>query len=276
MRIGMRISQRSACMHPFEKLKVPEGKIGVHWFGQSSFAIKNSDGILLQIDPFFPKNRPPEKYIHPVPPLDEETLPTDFVLLTHDHRDHTCIESILRIHAAFPEARFVGPVESVQNMKKNGVPHTLVTEIAPGDKVSLKTVSVHAFWSKPENGDPAHGILPPDVRHLGYVIDTGSVRVYISGDCINTIAEMDDLLQPIAALKPDIGILTTHPTEGEFPFFEGSVKMAVKLGLSAAIPAHYECFVKRTYDPKDWASRFPEDGPDPLVIPYNEYTLYPR
>ena len=98
---------------------------------------------------------------------------------------------------------------------------------------------------------------------------------YISGDCINTLADMDDLLQPIALLKPDIGLLTTHPTEGDFPFFEGSVKMAVKLGLKTVVPAHFECFVKRTYDPKAWAARFPHDGPTPLIIPYNSHIIYP-
>jgi L-ascorbate metabolism protein UlaG (beta-lactamase superfamily) len=262
-------------MHPFEKLNVPEGKIGIHWFGQNSFAIKNGDGMIIQIDPYFPKNRPGEKYIHTTSPLEEETLPTDFVLLTHDHGDHTCIESILRIHGAFPKARFIGPAESARRMKGNGVQETVVTEISPGDTVSLNDLSVHAFRSKPKDGDPAHGIDPPDVRHLGYVIDTGIVRVYVSGDCISTLADMDDLLDPIAALKPEIGFLTTHPTEGEFPFFEGSVRMAVKLGLKTVVPAHYECFVKRTYVPKDWAAQFTDAGPAPLIIPYNDHILYP-
>ncbi len=38
-------------MHPLEKLNVPEGKIGIHWFGQNSFAVKNSDGVLIQSGP---------------------------------------------------------------------------------------------------------------------------------------------------------------------------------------------------------------------------------
>jgi hypothetical protein len=76
-------------------------------------------------------------------------------------------------------------------------------------------------------------------------------------------------MRAITNLKPDIGFLTTHSFEGEFTFFNGSVKMAEKLGLKAAIPAHYECFVKRTYAPKEWANLFPADGPKPAIIPYN-------
>jgi len=61
--------------------------------------------------------------------------------------------------------------------------------------------------------------------------------VYVTGDPVHTFAEHAEMLDPIRELKPDIGLLTTHPDEGEFPFFDGSVKMAVKLGLKAAIPS---------------------------------------
>jgi hypothetical protein len=61
------------------------------------------------------------------------------------------------------------------------------------------------------------------------------------------------LLAAIRAHNPDIGLLTTHPTEGEFPFFAGSVELAIKLNLQAAIPA---------------------DGSKPLIIPYNETIVY--
>ena len=62
-------------MHPFSNLMVPDGKIGIHWFGQSSFAIKKSDGILIQVDPYFPRNRPVEKYIHSEPPWTKPRCP---------------------------------------------------------------------------------------------------------------------------------------------------------------------------------------------------------
>ena len=76
-------------MHPLVNLKVPEGSIAVHWFEQSSFALKDSTDTIIQIDPYFPRNRPSDRFIHTDPPLDESELPTDFVLLTHAHGDHT-------------------------------------------------------------------------------------------------------------------------------------------------------------------------------------------
>lgn len=261
-------------MHPFATATVPENAVGIAWFGQSSFALRDSAGITIQLDPYFPRERPPERFIDSEPPLDETTLPTDYVLLTHNHRDHTWPESLLRIHGAFPACRFVGPEESIANLREHGVPAELMTAVTAGDTVELDSMWAHVVWAKPPEGAPEDGIPAPDVDHLGYVVEAGGVRVYVSGDPINTFADHDELIKPIAALKPDIGFLTTHPNEGEFPYFEGSVRTAVKLGLKAAVPAHYACFVKRDYDPAEWAARFPDEGPEPLIIPYKGSVVY--
>ncbi len=263
-------------MHPFEAFEIPEGKVGIHWFGQSSFAFQDAEGTVVQVDPYFPRDRPLDRFIHAGPPVDEATLRTDFVILTHDHGDHTCMESLLRIHTAFPEAQYVGPPESVKRMREGGIPEALLTEVTAGDTAPLATMIAHAVWAKPPEGDPENGIKPPDVQHLGYVLEAGSIRIYISGDPIHTFAQHEELLGPIAAFQPRIGLLTTHPDEGEFPFFEGSVETALKLGLVAAVPSHYQCFVKRNFDPEMWAGAFPEVGPEPVIIPYNGLIVVPK
>lgn len=255
-------------------LDVPKGAVGIHWFGQSWFAFKNAAGTVVQVDPYGPRERSVETFIHTESPLDEATLRTDYVLLTHEHGDHTCIESLLRIHTAFPAVRFYGPHESIARLRASGISEALLVTITAGETWSLGSVTLHTVWAKPPTGVPAEGIPVPDVEHLGFVVDFGGVRVYISGDPINTISRHDALLAPIAAHKPDIGLLTTHPSEGEFPFFDGTVEMAVKLKLKAAVPAHYACFTQRTYDPHRWATAFPADGPKPIIIPYNEAIVY--
>ena len=113
------------------------------------------------------------------------------------------------------------------------------------------------------------------MTHLGYVIDAGGPRLYFSGDPINNFADHADLVQAVADLKPDLGFMTNHPTEGEFPFFDGCVKMAQRIGLKQVVPAHRACFVKRDYDPQAWAAEFPADGPKPLIIERNSQIVYP-
>lgn len=264
-------------MHPLTQVNVPTGSVAIHWFEQSSYAVKDSYGTVVQIDPYFPRTRPSDRFIHPEPPLDESQLPTDFVLLTHDHGDHTCIESIQRINESFADVRYFGPRESVEDIVGNAeVPAARATVVEAGDEVDLRTMQAFAVYAKPPAGDPEAGIKPPDVTHLGYVLRTEAATLYFSGDPINTFAEHDGLINAVAALRPDIGFLTNHPDEGEFPFFDGSVKMATRIGLETAVPAHYQCFVKRNYDPQEWAAQFPDDGPTPLIIERNSHVLYSK
>ena len=266
-------------MHPFSKLSVPAGTLGIHWFGQSTYAFKDAAGTVIQIDPYYPNDRPADRFVHTTKPLDETTLPTDFVLLTHNHLDHTFPESCLPIHKSFPNCQFIGPSESIQNLRDNGIAEDRLTTIKVGDVVKLGSMTAHVVYAKPPQGDPDAGIKPPDVQHFGFVVETGGsegekVRAYVSGDPINTFGEHEPLTGPVAALRPDIGFLTTHPNEGEFPFFDGSAKIAQKLGLKAAAPSHYQCFAKRNYDPQAWVAAFPLEGIELLIIPYNHAVIY--
>ena len=262
-------------MHPLVDLKVPEGAVAVHWFEQSSFALKDSAGTIVQIDPYFPRERPADRFIHTQPPLDESTLPTNFVLLTHAHGDHTCSETIRRIWETSNATRFVGPEESTRQIsEETDVSTENISEIRAGKSVTLNSLTVHAVYAKPPDGDTSADIAPPDVTHLGYVIASNGVTLYFSGDPINNFAEHNELISAVAAHKPDVGFLTNHPTEGEFPFYDGCVKMATRIGLTHAVPVHRACFVTRDYDPNEWASNFPAGGPEPLIIERNSHIIY--
>ena len=262
-------------MHPFEKLTVPDQSVGIHWFGQSSFALKDVTGFIVYVDPYFPRDRPPDRFIHAEPPIDETDLHVDAALLTHDHGDHTCPETLARIAHSHPSTRYVGPPEAIDRLRQLQIPEQQLVTIEAGMSKPVGSMLVNAVWSKPPKGLPADGIEPPDTTHLGYVVDTNGVRVYVSGDPVNTFAEHDELLEPIRALNPDIGLLTTHPHEGEFPFFEGSAKTASRLSLKAAIPAHYNCFVRRNYDPHAWSKVVEGQEVKSIIIPYNRSLLYP-
>jgi L-ascorbate metabolism protein UlaG (beta-lactamase superfamily) len=260
-------------MHPFENLTVPAGSVGIHWFGQSSFALKSPAGSIIHIDPYFPRERPADRFIQARAPLMEESLQVQGILLTHDHGDHTCLESIDRIRQSSEGVKYVGPAESVRRLREAGIDAASIAQVTAGDTATLADMTVHTVFAKPPDGDAANDIKAPDVSHLGFVVDVSGARVYISGDPINTFADHEGLLAPIRELQPQIGFLTNHPSEGEFPFFDGSARTAQALGLHTAVPAHYGCFVSRDYDPGDWAASLPE-AVHPLIIPYNQAIVY--
>ncbi|MEZ4674254.1 MAG: MBL fold metallo-hydrolase [Caldilineaceae bacterium] len=237
-------------MHSIIDLTVPPDTVALHWFEQSSFAVKDSHGTIILIDPYFPHERPAERFVHSEPPVDEAMLPVDYVLLTHDHMDHTHPETLRRVHHASPNAKFVGPVESIARMiGELAIPGAQTITVQVGDAVELGTMTVHVVYAKPPGGDPAADIKPPDVTHLGYIIRAGNRTLYLTGDPINNFAVHDELIAAVAMHRPELGLMTTHPTEGEFPFFAGCVDMAEQIGLRHVVPAHRSCFVKRDYDP---------------------------
>ena len=108
-----------------------------------------------------------------------------------DHLDHTFVESLQRIHAACPEALFIGPVESVAHMGENGIPEALMTTVTAGDAVSLGTMTAHAVWAKPPGGVPEEGIVPQATKEdiiiriagKGVVIE-GTLDILYAGQCI--------------------------------------------------------------------------------------------
>ncbi|MBX3011545.1 MAG: MBL fold metallo-hydrolase [Caldilineaceae bacterium] len=262
-------------MHALVALSVPADSVAVHWFEQSSFALKNAQGKVALIDPYFPHERPSERFVYPTPPIIEAELPADVVFLTHDHLDHTHVETLQRVKVSNPAVQMVGPIESIRRVVNEvGLPEAQTTVVAAGDTLTLADFTLHVLYAKPPAGDPQAGIQPPDVTHLGFVVATGARRLYFTGDPINTFAEQPALIEAVAALHPELGFMTTHPTEGEFPFFPGSVKMAGRIGLTYAVPVHRSCFVKRDYDPQVWAGHFGPTDPKPIVMAHNSHLLF--
>ncbi len=262
-------------MHSLVDYNVPSGKLAVHWFGQSSFAIKSPGNTLLLLDPYFPHDRPADTFIHATPPLDESSLPVQGVLLTHDHGDHTHPETLARVKKASPEAIYVGPSESRTRVGEIGIGGDQFITVEAGQSQTIGDLNIHVVNAKPPEGDPANNIDPPDVTHIGFVVEGDGVRIYFTGDPINNFAEHDALIEPVKALAPQIGWVTCHPEEGEFPFYDGCVKLAQQIGLEQVFPSHYQCFVKRNYNPQEWVSQFPSGGPQARTVEYNESVLVP-
>ena len=245
-------------MHPFTQHDVPDGAAAVHWFEQSSFAVRDAAGTLTLVDPYSPHDRPADRFIHAKPPMDEAEWPAHFVLLTHAHGDHTNPETLARLHAGTSDARYLGPQEAIdQLVEETPIAPAQCTAVSAGDRVQIGTMALNVVYAKPPDGDPNAGIEPPDTPHLGYVVEAGQHRLYFTGDPINTFAEHESLTAPVAALQPTVAFLTNHPTEGEFPYFDGCVRMATRCRVGIACPAHYACFVARNYDPAEVGRRLP-------------------
>jgi len=250
MRVAQRISAQS----------VAPDSVAIWWLGQNSYLLRRA-GADIMIDPYFSRPRPPERYLHDEAPLTADEFGPDAVFCTHDHSDHTDPGYLLPLAQRWPHTRFFGPPESARRMLDAGLPSDRVKALAPGDVVEVGPASVEAVLSKtPEVSD---------VAHFGYLADLGAIRIYDTGDVMRGITREPALLEPIQKAAPHIALITTSPTEEEFPDFHEAAALARAIGARVAAPAHYGCFAKRTFDPSPFAAAFTDPaGPRAVIIPY--------
>jgi L-ascorbate 6-phosphate lactonase len=236
------------------------GEAAIWWLGQNSFLLRGA-GVDIMIDPYFSRPSPPERYLHSEAPIAAEEFGPDAVFCTHDHSDHTDPGYLLPLSQSWPETTFFGPPESAARMVGAGIPEVRVSAIESGDIVEVDAASVEVVLSKTE--------AVSDVAHYGYVVDFGGARIYDTGDIMRGATREAFLMEPIRQARPHIALITTSPTEEEFPDFEEAAALARSVGVRVAIPAHYSCFANRTFDPAPFAALFNrEEGPRGAIIPY--------
>jgi L-ascorbate metabolism protein UlaG (beta-lactamase superfamily) len=79
----------------------PRNELRVTWLGHSTLLLE-ADGVRVLTDPVFGERASPvsfagAKRFHPVPATIEQLPKLDAVLLSHDHYDHLCAESIRKL-----------------------------------------------------------------------------------------------------------------------------------------------------------------------------------
>jgi L-ascorbate metabolism protein UlaG (beta-lactamase superfamily) len=213
------------------------------------------------VDPFFSRPGPPEKYLLEEAPLRAGEIEPDAVLCTHDHSDHTDPAFLSELASVSPSIRFFGPPESVARMVAAGVPRDRATTLQNGQTFGVRGAAIRVVLSK-----TAH---VSDVAHFGYIIESGGLKVYNTGDIMRGVTDEPSLMQPLREAAPHVALMTTSPTEEEFPDFAEAARLATGIGARVAVPAHYHCFARRTFDPAPFLDEFsPSSTTRPLVIPY--------
>jgi L-ascorbate metabolism protein UlaG (beta-lactamase superfamily) len=239
---------------------VQSGSVAIWWLGQNSYVVKCSDCCVM-IDPFFSRPGPPEKYLLEEAPLRADELEPDAVLCTHDHSDHTDPAFLSALAAASPSTRFFGPPESVSRMAASEVPRDRATTLQNEQMFGVGGAAIRVVLSKTAEAS--------DVAHFGYIIESGGAKVYNTGDIMRGVTDEPSLMQPLQEAAPHVALITTSPTEEEFPDFAEAAQLASAIGARIAVPAHYHCFAKRTFDPAGFVDQFPATGTTtPMVIPY--------
>ena len=217
--------------------------------GQTGFRFEFA-GIVVYIDPYL-SNSVQEKEADDlvrlipvaVPPAD--VTDADWVLITHEQRDHCDLDTLLPIAAASPRCRFTGPPAVVDMLEQAGISreriHTarcgVVGQLGPGWEIH-PVPSAHPGVERDDQGT---------CRWLGYVIRAGSRYIYHAGDtsadaevmaAVKVFGKIDMAFLPVNErnyFRERRGIIGNMSVREAFRFAE-------EIGASALVPTHWDMF----------------------------------
>jgi L-ascorbate metabolism protein UlaG (beta-lactamase superfamily) len=231
--------ERLAVLDPSDFLN--SDKDGILWLGHASFFIRLGGKNIL-LDPVFGKPPFVKTFVEVPSPL-EKIKKLDYVLLSHDHRDHCDEESVKQIARKFPDARFYGGLK-MDELFKSWIPNE--TQAAgwfqqfklPDEVVKIYFLPVR-HWCR-------RGLFDTNERLWGgYVIEGAGKTIYFSGDSgygshYGEIAEIfpkiDYFLIGIGAYKPRWFMEPNHNSPEE------ALKAARDAGARTIIPMHFGRF----------------------------------
>lgn len=232
---------------------------GILWLGHASFFIRLG-GVGLLLDPIFGKPPLVTEYVSVPSPLDK-IKKVDYVLLSHNHRDHCDGATLEQIAKKFPNAVFLGGLgmEDIFNDLKtetNGVktagwfqqfniqvtppprPRNAASPPLKGGELELFFVPVR-HWSR-------RGLFDTNKRLWGsYVIQNGSATIYFGGDSgygrhYKEIGELfpdiDYFLIGIGAYEPRWFMEPSHNSPSD------ALKAFQDSGAETLIPMHFGRF----------------------------------
>jgi L-ascorbate metabolism protein UlaG (beta-lactamase superfamily) len=209
---------KDSILERIARASAPSDGCVIFWFEQSHFALKTPDGVVAHLDPFLSRVLKVEKHIHPQSLADPAAVWADFVLLTHDHRDHTDPYTLGPMAQTNPACRFLGPPEVCVRCRQMGIDAARLTEIREGQRIEFGPFRVQAVYARDTSDDPAGADA---TTHLGFVLETASgLRIYDVGDTHCDVESYRSFLAPLEGLRPDLMLCRSTRATG-IPVFEG-------------------------------------------------------
>jgi len=212
------------------------------WIGHATL-LARMDGVSFLTDPVFSDRASPLSFAGPkrlVPPgVPFEALPSlDFVLLSHDHYDHTDLPTVRRLAAL--GVTFVAPRGMRDLIEGAG---GRATTLAWWDTTEIKGVRITCVPAKHFSG---RGLRDRNRRlWAGFVVEGGTRRFYFAGDTasFDGFAEIGRRLGPphlaalpIGAYLPRKLMAEVHVTPEE------AVQAALDLGAERILGMHFGTF----------------------------------
>ena len=134
----------------------PESGLRITWMGHSAFMVE-LDGTRTLVDPIWSERASPFTWSGPKrfyqPPLAFEDLPPiDAVIISHDHYDHLCRETVGRLLAQNPALEWLVPLGVGAHLEHWGVDNAKIVELDWWEDRTIDGVTITATPSRHFSG----------------------------------------------------------------------------------------------------------------------------
>lgn len=244
----------------------PGDGVCLWWLGQSGFLLKSASGLAV-VDPYlsdsltrkYAQTDKPHQRMTEIPLLPTEVPTVDFVSSSHNHTDHLDAETLTPIldQRSTPTLVYPAANRAFVDTRLGGSPPRAIG-LRDGEKAAIGGWTVHGVVAAHDTIDRDEHGAP---HCMGYVIQTGEVCVYHSGDTRWAPEILEQLVdfEIDAAILPINGALPTRRVAGNL-WGQEAAAFARAMGARLAIPCHYEMFSFNTETPDAFVAKCAEIG----------------
>jgi L-ascorbate metabolism protein UlaG (beta-lactamase superfamily) len=241
-----------------DRLLKDKDRLNIWWLGQSGFLLQWA-GKRVLIDPYLSDSLT-KKYANTDKPhirmservIDPALLKSiSIVTSSHNHTDHLDVETLGPVLKNNRGIRFIIP-EANRNFVADRVQcdPEFPVGLNAGQSVNIDGFTFYGIAAK-------HNELEKDERgfykYMGYVIESGSWKIYHSGDTL----WYDDMVPALAPFAVDVAML---PINGDDPArgvagnlnAKEAAELSKKIHAKWVVPCHYDMFTFNTADVIDF------------------------
>lgn len=216
---------------------------GILWLGHASFFIRVG-GVSILTDPIFGKPPFVTRFVEVPSPL-AAIRRVDYVLLSHDHRDHMDEKTLRAIAEKFPWAAFLSGLRSEDVLGEWKRPANPVQTAGWFQEFELGDDGLRIYFL-PARHWSRRGLTDTNWRLWGsYIVQTEKTTIYFSGDSAygrhygETAAlfpKIDYFIIGIGAYEPRWFMEPIHNNPAD------AVKAFLDAGAGMLVPMHYGTF----------------------------------
>ena len=244
-------------------------KDSIIWLGHASYLIRLA-GVTILIDPVWLENWALKRY-SALPFDPAELREVDYILLSHDHRDHCDEATLTLLGQLVPTAKILTGL-NMGSLLQPWLPKNSIQEAGWYQSYDLSqslriTFVPTRHWSK-------RGLFDTNQRLWGgFFLESQERSIYFMGDSgdgphfkqiAETLGSPDYALMGVGAFKPEWFMHPSHTSPSD------AAKAFREMGAKKFVPMHFGTFDladDRLLEPLDWLQANPDAVNHALIVP---------